>query len=324
LFTTDDKTQQFCFWRQSTIQPYHRRVVVTSSHVKANDTVLLISEDGKRFYTRVRPGHRQHTHQGIIEHDDLIDQPLGRRIISTTGHTYIVAEPSVAELMKAVKRKTQIIYPKEAGRIILKLNVFPGRRVIEAGSGSGSLTMALARYVGPTGKVFSYEARSDILENAVANVTKAGLDGYVDFKLHNIAGGFLESDVDAVFLDVKEPWKYMKQVKAALKPSGFFGSIVPTTNQVIDLLLALKHEEFGGVEVEENFRREYKPIPGRLRPSDIMVGHTGYLIFARNVQMDVATRSRQRKIDWLASQEVAERQPESLGAEQSGGVQVSE
>jgi tRNA (adenine57-N1/adenine58-N1)-methyltransferase len=270
--------------------------------VQANDTVLLISEDGKRFYTRVRPGHRQHTHQGIIEHDDLIDRPLGRNVTSSTGHTYLVVEPSIAELMKAVKRKTQIIYPKEAGRIILKLNIFPGRRVIEAGSGSGALTMALARYVSPNGMVYSYEARPDIQENAIANVTRAGLAEFVDFKLQNITDGFAEREVDAVFLDVKEPWHYLRQVKDALKPSGFFGSIVPTTNQVVDLLLALKHEAFGGIEVEENFRREFKPIPGRLRPSDMMVGHTGYLVFARNVLMDFTPPSRQRKNNWLAGQ----------------------
>jgi tRNA (adenine57-N1/adenine58-N1)-methyltransferase len=272
--------------------------------VNINDTVLLISEDGKRFYTRVRLGHRQHTHQGIIEHDDLIGQPLGRQIISSTGHAYLVLEPSIAELMKAIKRKTQIIYPKEAGRILLKLNVFPGRRVIEAGTGSGALTMALARYVSPTGKVYSYESRPEILENARANLEKAGLENYVEFKVHNIGDGFLVHGVDAVFLDIKEPWRYLEQVRAALKPGGFFGAIVPTTNQVTDLLLALKMNDFGGVEVEENFLRGYKPIPGRLRPQDMMVGHTGYLIFARNIQIDLQPSARQRKIAWLADQDV--------------------
>ena len=272
--------------------------------VNVGDTVLLISEDGKRFYTRVRSGHRQHTHQGIIEHDDLVGRPLGRQIVSSTGHAYLVLEPSIAELMKAIKRKTQIIYPKEAGRILLKLNVYPGRRVIEAGTGSGALTMALARYVSPTGKVYSYESRPEILENARANLEKAGLQNYVQFEVHNIGEGFLVRDVDAVFLDIKEPWRYLEHVKTALKPGGFFGAIVPTTNQITDLLLALKINDFGGVEVEENFLRGYKPIPGRLRPQDMMVGHTGYLIFARNVQMDLQPSARQRKIDWQARQDV--------------------
>ena len=277
---------------------------MTPPVVNPNDTVLLISEDGKHFYTQMRPGHRQHTHQGIIEHNDIIGDVLGRKIVSTTGHTYIVVEPSLAELMKEVKRKTQIIYPKEVGRIILKMNIYPGRRVIEAGSGSGALTLALARFVSPSGRVYSYETRPEILENARANVAKAGLAGFVEFTLGNIGDGFEQEHVDALFLDVKEPWRYLPQVKAALKPSGFLGAIVPTTNQVSDLLLALKQQEFGGIEVEENFLRGYKPVPGRLRPQDMMVGHTGYLVFARNVQMDFeAKTSRQRKIAWQTSQQ---------------------
>lgn len=265
------------------------------SLAQVNDTVLLITEDGKRFYTRLIPGHRQHTHQGIIEHDQLIGQPLGRKVSSSTGHTYIVVEPTLAELMKEVKRKTQIIYPKEAGRIIFKMNIFPGRRVIEAGSGSGALTLAMARFVTPGGRVYSYEARQDLLLNAQANLDKAGLADAVDFKLRNISEGFDETEVDALFLDVREPWRYLAQAKAALKNSGFFGAIVPTTNQVSELLLALKSHDFGGVEVEENFLRSYKPIPGRLRPEDIMVGHTGYLIFARNIEPNAFLEAKSRK-----------------------------
>jgi tRNA (adenine57-N1/adenine58-N1)-methyltransferase len=248
-----------------------------------NDTVLIITEDGKKFYTRLLPGYRQHTHQGIIEHDQLIGQPLGRKIVSSTGHACVVVEPSLAELMKEVKRKTQIVYSKEAGRIIFKMNIYPGRRVIEAGSGSGALTMALARFVSPHGRVYSYEIQADLLRNAQANVEKAGLGQTVEFKLRDIAAGFDETGVDALFLDVREPWLYLPQAKTALKTSGFFGAIVPTTNQIGKLLQGLHTYEFGGVEVEENFLRTYKPVPGRLRPEDIMIGHTGYLVFARNI-----------------------------------------
>lgn len=266
-----------------------------SSKTQINDTVLLISEDGKRFFTQLRSGYRQHTHQGIIEHDQLIGQPLGRKITSTTGHTYIVVEPSLSELMKEIKRNTQIIYPKEAGRIIFKLNIYPGRHVIEAGTGSGALTMALARFVAPGGRVYSYEAREEMLLNARTNLEKAGLAEVVEFKQRNISEGFDETGVDALFLDVREPWKYLPQAKAALKPSGFFGAIVPTTNQVTELLIALKANDLGGIEVEENLLRRYKPIPGRLRPEDIMVGHTGYLVFARNVDPNILPEPRSRK-----------------------------
>jgi tRNA (adenine57-N1/adenine58-N1)-methyltransferase len=262
---------------------------------QANDTVLLISQDSKKFYIKLTPGHRQHTHEGIIDHDQLIDQPLGRKIVSSTGHDFIVVEPSLSELVKEVKRKTQIIYPKEAGRILFKMNIYPGRRVIEAGSGSGALTISLARFVSPTGRVYSYELRPEMLANARANVDKVGLADFVDFKQRDISAGFEETNVDAVFLDVREPWQYLGQVKAALKSSGFFGAIVPTTNQVSELLKALRKHEFGGLEVEENFIRTYKPIPGRLRPDDIMVGHTGYLIFARNLEGGLWPEPRPRR-----------------------------
>jgi tRNA (adenine57-N1/adenine58-N1)-methyltransferase len=266
-----------------------------SATAQVNDTVLLISEDGKRFYAQLRPGQRQHTHQGIIDHDQIIGQALGRKIESTTGHTYVVVEPSLSELMKAINRNTQIIYPKEAGRIIFKMNIYAGRRVIEAGSGSGGLTLALARFVAPTGRVYSYEARAEMLRNAQANLQKAGLADFVEFKQHNIAYGFDQSEVDALFLDVRQPEKYLAQAKAALKPSGFFGAIVPTTNQISELLIALKANDFGGLEVEETFLRRYKAIPGRLRPEDVMVGHTGYLVFARNIAYELLPPAGPRK-----------------------------
>jgi tRNA (adenine57-N1/adenine58-N1)-methyltransferase len=266
-----------------------------SPNSKPDDVVLLISEDRKRFYTRLRSGHQQHTHQGIIEHDDIIGQPLGRTIKSHTGHTYVVVEPSLSELMKEVNRNTQIIYPKEAGRIIFKLNIYPGRQVIEAGTGSGALTLALARFVAPGGRVYSYESRDEMLKNAQANLEKAGLSDHVEFKLHNIADGFDQSQVDALFLDVREPWKYLAQAKAALKPSGFFGAIVPTTNQITELLIGLKENNYSGIEVEESFIRRYKPVPGRLRPEDVMVGHTGYLIFARNIEPDILPQRRRKR-----------------------------
>lgn len=277
-----------------------------TSLAQVNDTVLLISEDGKKFYTKLAPGRRQHTHQGIVDHDLLIGQPLGRRFETTTGHTFIIVEPSLAELMKEVRRKSQIIYPKEAGRIIFKMNIYPGRRVIEAGSGSGALTIALARFVGPHGKVYSYELRPDMLANARANVDKAGLSDFVEFKQQDIGEGFAESGVDAVFLDVREPCLYLAQARAALKQSGFFGAIVPTTNQVAELLKGLKTHHFGGVEVEENFLRTYKPIPGRLRPHDIMVGHTGYLIFARNVEPGAFPEPRPRGSNRWAGESAAD------------------
>jgi tRNA (adenine57-N1/adenine58-N1)-methyltransferase len=180
------------------------------------------------------------------------------------------------------------MYPKDIGYILLKLNIMPGSRVVEAGTGSGGLALALARAVGATGRVYSYEVRPDILRLAEKNLQAVGLAENVEFVLDDIAQGFGETDVDAVFLDVRRPWLYLSQVDSSLKDSGFFGAILPTANQVSELVRALEAEQtFGYIEVEELMLRPYKAVPNRLRPADRMVAHTGYLIFARKVSREV-------------------------------------
>ena len=253
-----------------------------------NDLVLLIGPRSKRFIIRLQAGAAQHTHKGIIKHDNLIGQPLGRQVKSHLGHSFLVLEPSTHDLIMNVRRNTQIIYPKEAGYALLKMNLFGGQRVVEAGSGSGALTLALARTVAPEGRVYSYESRPEMQRNAIRNLERVGLSDYVEFKTRDIAEGFDEIDVDALFLDVRTPWDYLAQARRALKGGGFFGSLVPTTNQVSHLIAGLEHYSFGHIEVEELLVRAYKPVAERLRPADTMVGHTGFLIFARKIETEEA------------------------------------
>jgi tRNA (adenine57-N1/adenine58-N1)-methyltransferase len=222
----------------------------------------------------------------VIQHDTLIGQPLGRQVMSHLGKPFLALEPSTHDLIMNVRRHTQIIYPKEAGYILLKMSVYGGQRVIEAGSGSGALTLALTRAVAPGGRVYSYESRPEMQRNAVRNLKRVGLIDYVDFKTRDIAEGFDEADTDALFLDVRTPWDYLEQVRQALKDGGFFGALVPTTNQVSNLVTGLEGHHFGDIDVEELLLRPYKPVPARLRPADTMVGHTGYLIFARKIEVE--------------------------------------
>jgi tRNA (adenine57-N1/adenine58-N1)-methyltransferase len=147
------------------------------------------------------------------------------------------------------------------------------------------MTIALANAVGPTGKVVSYEIRPEMQKMAVKNLTRLGLEDRIDFKLGDIASGFSETDMDAMFLDVQNPWDYIEQVRAALKPGGSFCSLVPTTNQVSTLLIALRRNRFAFVEVCEILLRYYKPDPGHLRPTDRMVAHTGYMVYGRRVEV---------------------------------------
>ena len=250
---------------------------------EANDQIVLISEDKQRFFVRLSPGEVFHTHKGQVSHDDIISQPLGCIVTSHNGKAFLVLSPSVHDLSMNVRRATQIVYPKDIGYILVKMNIVPGTRVIEAGTGSGALATALAMYVSPDGRVYSYEAREDMHKLAAKNLARAGLDNVVDLKLRDIGQGFDEEDVDAVFLDVRTPWDYLSQTAAALRAGGFFGAIVPTTNQVVDLLAYLKAGPWADIEVSELLLRLYKAIPGRLRPEDRLTHHTGYLIFARKI-----------------------------------------
>jgi tRNA (adenine57-N1/adenine58-N1)-methyltransferase len=248
-----------------------------------DDLVLLIGRDNKRFLIRLQAGSQLQTHRGVIQHDDLIGQPLGREIRSHLHYPFVVLQPSTHDLIRDIKRITQIVYPKDAGYILLKLSVRDGSRVIEAGTGSGGLTLALAQAVMPTGRVYSYESRPEMMRLAMRNLARVGLDDYVEFKEQDVVSGFAESEVDALFLDMRRPWDYLAQAWEALKGGGFFGSILPTTNQVSELLRGLESPPFADVEVEELLLRRYKTVPDRLRPVDRMVAHTGYLIFARKI-----------------------------------------
>ena len=250
------------------------------------DRVLLIStSDGKRKLLQLRAGHSYHSHKGIILHDDLIGKPLGRQIVSHLGHPFVILQPSLHDVLMNIKRISQIVYPKELGQILLHLDVGPGKRIIEAGTGSGALTIGLAHAVQPDGMVYSYDLRGDMLTVARRNIRAAGLLDRVQLVQQDVREGFTEQDVDALFLDVREPWECLQQACDALTNGGFLGALVPTTNQVSDLLRAMAQQPFTDVEVMELLLRKYKPVPDRLRPEDRMVAHTGYLIFARKVAL---------------------------------------
>ena len=146
------------------------------------------------------------------------------------------------------------------------------------------MTTALAYAVGKEGRVISYEVKPDVQNLAHKNLNRYGLASRVDFKLRDIENGFDETDVDSVFLDVPNPHDYVGQVRAALKPGGFLCLLVPTVNQVEKTLYALRRGNFAFREVCEILLRYFKPEPSRLRPTDRMVAHTGYLVFARRIE----------------------------------------
>jgi tRNA (adenine57-N1/adenine58-N1)-methyltransferase len=242
---------------------------------------MLVGRDRKSFIVPLEPGSQLHTHRGVVPHDDLIGTPWGTQLSTHLGYPFLFLQPSTDDLVRTIKRTTQIVYPKESGYILMKMGIAPGCRVVEAGTGSGGLALVFAQAVSPTGRVYSYEARPEMQQLAHKNLEQIGLSDFVEFKLRDICEGFDERDVDALFLDLPTPWAYLAQAHAALAGGGFFGCILPTTNQVSRLIGALEQSDFGLIEVEELLLRSYKAVPARLRPMDRMVAHTGYLIFAR-------------------------------------------
>ncbi len=250
------------------------------------EVVLLVSPDRKHYLIRLRHGDQWFSHRGSVVHDDLIGQPLGRTVYTQHGYAYLALEPSAHDLIQALPRTTQIIYGKDAAQIILRLNLYPGRTVLEAGTGSGALTLLLARAVMPSGRVYSYETRPESFTMAQQNLEELGLLPHVTLYNEDISSGFHEADMDACFLDLREPWYFLDHAWTALKSSGFFGALVPTTNQVSELVAGLQARPFGDISIEEVLVRPYKPVPARLRPEDRMIAHSGFLIFARKIARD--------------------------------------
>ena len=254
-----------------------------STLVQDGDLVQLVGQDHKNFIFRLYKGEQLQTHRGTLNHDDLIGLSWGSRVYSHMGKPFYLLQPSIHDLLLDTRRNTQIMYPKDIGFILLNLDIGPGKHVVEAGTGSGAFTTALAYAVGSEGHVASYEVRPEMAALATRNLERVGLVDRVTFKIKDIEQGFDESEADSLFLDVINPEAYIGQSKAALKPGGVFGCILPTVNQLSRVIPTLKKRDFAFIEVCEIFLRYYKTIPQRIRPTDRMVAHTGYLVFARSI-----------------------------------------
>lgn len=272
------------------------------------ELVLLITTDQSRYLQALHTGQELHTHQGIFPHDEIIGREPGSAVSGTMGHAALALEPALEDLMRHLKRGSQVIYPKDAAYLVHRMSLRAGCTVIEAGTGSGGLTTALAWAVAPTGTVYTYEMREDAYKIARRNLERVGLLTHVQMHLGAIEDGFKQSGVDALFLDVREPWSYLGQVRAALKAGGFFAGLLPTTNQVSTLLEAMEAQGFADIAVEELLLRAWKPVPDRLRPADTMPAHTGFLVFGRMLA-DVADagrwlgKSRQRYLARVQAEE---------------------
>lgn len=249
--------------------------------IRAGELVLILNpKKGDSFIIRVQPGQSQGTHFGTIKHSDVMKYNFGDGVRTAKGEVYYFLRPTLGEYTRRLKRKTQIVFPKESGFIMEHLNIYPGCTVVECGTGSGSLCCAFAHFVGDTGKVCTYDRREEFSKLARKNAERWGVAHRIEFNVRPLSEGFKERNADAVFLDIPAPWEYIDKAYEALAPGNNLGIIVPTTNQISDTIRALQEYAFEEIQVLEIMLRRYKTEPNRIRPEDTMIGHTGYLIFA--------------------------------------------
>lgn len=224
------------------------------------------------------------THKGMVQLPPGLN--YGDRLLGHSGEEFFILRPNLADWMMKVRRNTTIVYPKDAGTILLEMGIQSGSRVIETGSGSGSLTVLLSRIVGPEGRVYSFDRKEENLERTQKNFQRLGCYENVSF-FHldpsESEQGFNVTDVDAVFIDVPAPWSLAAAAYRALQPGGHLGSLSPCIEQVQDMARALQEQGFVRLRVLETLERNIRVKTNMTRPYDRMIGHTAYLQFAQKI-----------------------------------------
>lgn len=256
------------------------------------ERVLLIDRRGRHYLLRLEPGETWHSHGGALPHDLILGAPEGVTVHSANGMVFRCFRPRMADFVLKMPRGAQVIYPKDVGAILVEADVFPGARVLEAGTGSGSLTLALCRAVGPEGRVISYEIRPDFRANAARNIEAffGALPHWLELRegdVREVAG--LGEAFDRVVLDLPEPWEVLPALEIALPPGGVLCTYLPTTVQVQQLVLALPRHGFEHLDTLELLRRSWHVTARSVRPDHRMVGHTGFLTLARRSAEDPLT-----------------------------------
>ena len=267
--------------------------------IKPNDLIYLILDSRRKWLVKVEEGREFQTHKGTVKFNDVIGKPFGSVIFSqpyeSQGYKFYILKPLPSDYVIHMSRKTQIIYPEDAGLILMYTGISPGSVVIEAGCGSGALTCILGNYVRPDGHIFSYDVRKQSLRKAKNNVLKAGLSDFVSIQYGDILIDDLgHENVDSVVLDIPQPWMAIKKIKEYLKLSGTLVSFSPAIEQVKKTTFALRENEFYEINTYELIKRKYQVKSNATHPEVRMIGHTGYMTFARKIQ-DIKNPYRERK-----------------------------
>jgi tRNA (adenine57-N1/adenine58-N1)-methyltransferase len=249
--------------------------------IAEDDNVILVLEPRRTYMVKIEPGKTFHTHKGYVKLDDLIGKEFGSTFQSSLGAQFTALKPSLTDYIMKSSRNTQITYPKDAALIVMFSGIGPGSKVVESGTGTGALTTALAHYVKPNGKIYTYELRSEFQKNAEKNLKRSGLLPYVELKSGDVTQGIDEGELDAVILDLATPWLVIPHAYEALKPSGVLVSFSPTIDQVVKATEALRDNNFKLIDTVECIMRAMQVERGKTRPQTLMTGHTGYITYAR-------------------------------------------
>jgi tRNA (adenine57-N1/adenine58-N1)-methyltransferase len=258
-------------------------VALSTQKIVEGDYILLYLTQRKTYLIKVEAGKSFHTHKGFIKFDELIGKDYGSSIQSSLGVKFLVLKPLLRDYIMKSVRKTQITYPKDIALIVMFSGIGPGSHVVEAGTGTGALTTALAHCVRPDGRVYSYEIREEFLSTAEKNLKRANLMDFVELRNKDITEGIDESDVESVILDLATPWLVVPHAYDALKPCGTIVSFSPTIDQVVKTVEALNENGFVDIETIECLMRGWQVERGKTRPQTLMTGHTGYITFARRL-----------------------------------------
>jgi len=251
------------------------------SEIHEGDDVLLYLDQRRTYLVKVEKGKSFHTHKGFVQLEELVGKQYGTRIASSMNIEFIALKPMLQDHIFKMQRRTQITYPKDIALILMFSDAGSGSKIVEAGTGTGALTTALAYHIRPTGHVYSYEIRENFMEMALKNLRRAGVSEYVTVKNRDITEGVDETEVDAVILDLATPWLVISHAYTALKGSGILVSFSPTIDQVVKTVEALKENGFVAVETVECLMRGMQVERGKTRPQTLMTGHTGYITHAR-------------------------------------------
>jgi len=249
------------------------------SLLRAGEKVLLVDAKKRRYLLTLRPDAGFHTHVGIVAHNDLIGAYEGSTVLGSTGRRFLVVRPTLAETVLKMPRGAQVIYPKDLAAILMEADIAPGQTVLEAGVGSGALSMAMLR---AGASVVGYELREDFANRARNNVAAVvGDDAPYRVELRDVYDGIEERGLDRVVLDLPEPWRVVPHAEVALRSGGILCAYLPTINQTSHLRQVLEQSAFGMPSTLEVLYRTWHIEDRSVRPDHRMVGHTGFLTTAR-------------------------------------------